>query len=577
MRLLEHRRWLLYAVLAALAVALPTLTMGFFSDDSILVARIEGKLPGPRAVLDLYRFTSVTQEALREGSFPWWLGANLKLDFFRPLSSGLFYLDHRLFGHAPLGYHLHSLVWWAGLALAAGLVLRRALPGATGALALLVFVLDDAHVQPIGWISSRHVVVAAVPAMLGLAAHLRAREEGWAPGRALAVAGLALGLLASEAALGVLAYVFAYELVGRRDEPARTRWRAAAPVLALTGAYLAYYRANGHEAAGNDYYLEPFTSPARFAAAAAERVPILVADQFAGLPTELSHFTDVRPLIALGLLVGLGMALLYRALGASIPETERQSLRWLSLGAVGGLVAACGGYPGSRLLLVPGLGGAAIIAVVVRRGLLDAARPASRAVRAACWALAIVNVGLAPLAFEGNALTTAAIARGTERAAAAAEIEPPWPRAVYVVAASDPMASMYAGGVMAATGDPRASSWGILSMARRSHRLRRTGPRAFSLEVTEGTFFDGGFVGVFRDTRIAMHVGDSMRVGPGRVSVAATKDGAPTRIDFEAESPLDDPRLAFLAWKDGRLRSLRLPAIGESLELAWEPGPSGLF
>ncbi|MEJ7730029.1 MAG: hypothetical protein WKG00_12515 [Polyangiaceae bacterium] len=96
--------------------------------------------------------------------------------------------------------------------LAAGAILRRAVPPTAAAIALLLFVVDDAHVQPIGWISSRHMVVAAAPALFGLWAHLRAREDGWVLGRFLGPLGVAVGLLGSEAALGVLGFWIAYDL-----------------------------------------------------------------------------------------------------------------------------------------------------------------------------------------------------------------------------------------------------------------------------------------------------------------------------------------------------------------------------
>ena len=91
------------------------------------------------------------------------------------------------------------------------------------ALALLVFTLDSSHTWPVAWIANRNALVAAVPALLGLVAHLRWREQGWRPGLPLSMLGLGVGLLGGEAALGVFAYVGAYELVGARGGCAAER------------------------------------------------------------------------------------------------------------------------------------------------------------------------------------------------------------------------------------------------------------------------------------------------------------------------------------------------------------------
>src|SRR5262249_4386496 len=151
-------------------------------------------------------------------------------------------------------------------------------------LALLFFVIDDAHTQPIGWISCRHVLIAAAPTLLGLAAHLRFRERGFRAGRWLAPLGIAIGLLGGETALGGAALVVAYELVGPgslagpRPQPLARRLAAAAPTLAVVGAYLVIYRALGCGASASGAYVEPLTEPLAFVTAVAVRLPTLLAD-----------------------------------------------------------------------------------------------------------------------------------------------------------------------------------------------------------------------------------------------------------------------------------------------------------
>jgi len=121
----------------------------------------------------------------------------------------------------------------------------------TGALALWIFAVAPAHMQPYGWIASRHMLVAGVPAMFGVLAHVRAREEGWRPGRWVAPLAVGVGLLGGEAALGGLALWIAYDLAGPSTPGAwRARLLAALPAVAVAAAYLALYTWFGGGTAG---------------------------------------------------------------------------------------------------------------------------------------------------------------------------------------------------------------------------------------------------------------------------------------------------------------------------------------
>jgi hypothetical protein len=94
-----------------------TVPIGFFSDDYSFIAYLEGAEPRRPSALGLYDFVggdhADTYACMRRGPFPWWTALDLKVRFRRPLSSALFALDHALFGHAPFGYHVHALVWYA--------------------------------------------------------------------------------------------------------------------------------------------------------------------------------------------------------------------------------------------------------------------------------------------------------------------------------------------------------------------------------------------------------------------------------------------------------------------------------
>ena len=115
--------WLWAALLAVLA-SLPSLVVGFSSDDLSHRLALEGRAPGyAGGWFGLYDFTLPSMPAaalIKQGLFPWFTDPAVSLRFFRPLSSATLALDNALFGRNPLFAHVHSLLWMAVLAGATG-------------------------------------------------------------------------------------------------------------------------------------------------------------------------------------------------------------------------------------------------------------------------------------------------------------------------------------------------------------------------------------------------------------------------------------------------------------------------
>ena len=150
---------------------------------------------------------------------------------------------------------MHSILWHFLMALSAMLVFRRVLPPTVGVLALFLFVLDESHAFPVAWWSNRNAVVAAAFGFLGVAAHLRWREDGWRMGLPLSLTAFAASVLSAEIGLCALAYVLAYEVFGARGG----LWRRAAsllPASLLACAYVLLYKWAGYGAMHSDIYLD---------------------------------------------------------------------------------------------------------------------------------------------------------------------------------------------------------------------------------------------------------------------------------------------------------------------------------
>lgn len=575
-RWLNFPRALWLSLLLALLLGLPSLPLGPFNDDYghlIVLENILPTLEGPSTRFDLFRFVEGDPATLRplleRGVLPWWTHPELKLAFWRPLSSALMVLDQALFGYGHVGSHLHSVAWYVALVAMAGLLLRRVLPGALGALALLLFAVDDAHALPVVWLANRNALVAATPALLGLWLHVEGREAHRPWARPLSLLALALGLMGGEVALGVAAHLVAYEALGARG-PASERLRAILPPALLVLAWLAAYKVLGYGAWGSGMYVDPLAQPGTWLLALAGRLPALLGGLFLGVPVDLWAFVESsRPwLVGVGVAAVVLMALVLRAAWGGLSEDERRHTRWLLAGAVLSLLPVASTIPTNRLLLVPSLGGAVAVAAVLRhawRSRPQAWRP--RPVAAAAALLALAHFALA---VPGWALLHYAIGEGqrlSEHRQQVLERELDVGRVsqqrVVLLSSPDPVVAMYTAMGWLVRGRPVPRAWWTLSMAPGEHVVTRTGPDTLELERTQGPFFASEWEQLYRAPLVALAPGDTVELQGLRVQVLEGDAQGPRRLRFTFDTPLEDPSLVLLQWREGALHKVPPPSPGE--------------
>lgn len=155
--------WLVVAALAAAVflVYQPAWHGGFIWDD-------EGHVTTPalRSVQGLWRI---------------WFDVGATVQYY-PLLHTAFWLEHRLWGDAVLGYHLLNLALHCLAAFLAWVALRRLrVPGA--ALAAAVFALHPVHVESVAWIAEQKNTLSAVFYLAALLVYLRfdgsRRRRAW--------------------------------------------------------------------------------------------------------------------------------------------------------------------------------------------------------------------------------------------------------------------------------------------------------------------------------------------------------------------------------------------------------------
>src|SRR5687767_3188374 len=145
---------LLFAV--SIVAYFPALSAGFIWDDH----------PG-----------HVTKPELRslDGLLRIWTEVGATQQYY-PLLHTAFWLEHRLWGDAPFGYHLLNVLLHAAAACLVGTLLRRlAIPGAW--FAVLLFALHPVAVETVAWVSEQKNTLSTVLYLCAAIAFFRYRED----------------------------------------------------------------------------------------------------------------------------------------------------------------------------------------------------------------------------------------------------------------------------------------------------------------------------------------------------------------------------------------------------------------
>jgi len=586
------RSWrdpIVLGLLLALAFGLWELQFSsFMADDFIQLGVLEGVLPvnwlGP---LNLYTISDGNAQHVQllkdAGALPWFFDPGFKMAFFRPLSSAALVLDHTLFGLNPIGYRIHGVLWSLLLVVGVGelysLVLQRAgladgqvavsQAGPIATLALLLFTIAGIH-GFFCWTATRHIVIAAAVGVLALCSHVRWREQSWRPGRLLSVLGFVVALSASEAALGMIAYLLAYEALGARGD-GWSRVRASVPVIGVLGAYLLMYRVLGLGTSGGSDYLDPFNDPMMYVTQIPGRLVFLIGAMLSGANADLWLLRPgLRPaMILAAALVILLCGVLLRTVWVTCSAREQRATGWMLAGALLSAIPFAGSAIGSRCVLVPWIGGSVAIALMLNRWWTTLRRRpglSNRLLGTLCWGLVGIHLVLAPVQrLAVPYLLQRVLFRDLARAVGDPHLggEEVTERTVVLLNAPDLRLGLHAYLFRQLYRLPIPAAWRVLSWAPCAHRFRRTAVDIMDMELVGGELHASSLV-----------QGEVINVAGMQATVTELGRDGPTRVRFRFDKPLDDPSLVWLIWKDGRLQRIAPPAIGATLDLPWEPGNS---
>jgi len=193
-----------------------------------------------------------------------WLDPSSTSQYY-PLTYSSHWLEYRLFGRDPLGYHLVNVVLHAANALLLWCVLRRlAVPGAL--LAAALFALHPVHVESVAWISERKNVLSGLFFLSALLAWLRCSppdgevQPRIRPGWYVLCLVLYVAALLSKSVSCALPAVILLLVWWKRGRVARAELLALAPLFAvgLGFAYVTVWlERNQVGASGTEFALAP--------------------------------------------------------------------------------------------------------------------------------------------------------------------------------------------------------------------------------------------------------------------------------------------------------------------------------
>jgi len=573
-RLLSSRRVLFWAALVGVLLAAPSLFGGLQTEDHVFraVARAHafslshvnlwGPALPPSPAVRLHDYYSERDL----GMLPWITNKDFEVSFWRPLGSLTHHLDFQLWPDSPALMHAQNLFWYALLIAAVALLYRRFCdPLWIAGLAAIVFAVDDAHGQAVGWIANRSAIIAALFAMLALYFQDRYRRDGYRAGAVLAALSLGAGLSSSEIALCGVGYLVAHALVFDREAPLRRFW-AALPWMTVVALWAVVYRALGHGVRGSGLYLDPLRQPVAFLREVPGRLLVLLLAEFGAPPSDVWNSLPhgIQPWGAVLAVGVLGVIVWF--LG---PWLRRdRTARFWAVGTLLSLLPVCGTFPEDRLLLLAGVGGSVLVARVVALLAGAALEPARRGTRFLAGAWAALSLVVAPLLLPFRSLTMQRYETRLQQAreSAFSLVRPPATQLVLLDAPDYYFSSMMLLTRMA-TPDPIPKHTLCLAGTLYGAHVRRVDPNAVEVRPAGG-FLSRPLDRLYRGPGAPMHEGEAFFAGGAHITITEVDgQGEPRAAVFRFRWPLDSPHLVFAAWKSGRYQRVRLPSAGRSMVL----------
>lgn len=576
---LDWPRGPLLSLILILLVSLPGVFTGWVADDLIHHEMLAGRQGSVARTADMaYCFSGGPKQVPPLKWEPWWRNPQLRICYFRPLSSLTLAMDHRFLAQHPGLAHLHGLMWFLLACGGVYFLARALLDPRTATVASFVYGTSTAAFTGRVWIAARHASVAAAFTVVGLALYVSARERQQALRSALGLAVLACGLLGGEGALGGTGFVIAYELVRSRD-PLRRRLTYAGVATGLALAFVYWYAQSGFGTAGSGEYLDPMREPGAFLAALPVRLLTLLSQAVLGIPSGPWMLPPLHPIlpisgaVSLALLTG-AIVLRRRELG----EQHLRTLRFLALGALMAAAPASTAVLGGRVLMIPGIGLSILLAAALplqRSGFPQRFGWQRMLARSVAVVLAACLLVVHPIIDLGQLYVLRLTEQAESRLAGSSLAGCAAAQRFLVLGTNEVTVGWYAPYLLADTIGERR--WDQLSLATGELEVTRTGPRSLCLRARRGQVLGGMLYKGFGPRQLATDGPKTVAIPGASIRIAeADKRGVQSlclELSESEAASADDARYCWLRYDGTHLVPTGLPAVGASLAIPYVKGP----
>lgn len=565
------RRWL-WLIPFGLALHLPTLGMGFLTDDyahQIILQGVEHPTLRPWSLYDFGGVPDPDEPGWQFGSFPWWTSPDWKIRFFRPLTSLTLWLDHVLFGRWAMGYHLTNLAWFAGLLiLMHGLCRSLELPSRACTLALFFFAASTSCLFPVSWPANRNTLIA----VFFMVASIRVLSLPRSRGRpAPLVAALVLAILASLAKeTGVTAFglivAYLWWLRRRADVSVPQRWVMTGSIgsLLLAGLYGAFLLSRGY---GTNcvFYAMPWSDPILFLRNLGELVTkgglSLVGPFSVDAIIFVPHGGLICVIVFFALIVPFAW-FLWRQVRA------HPGAGFLAAWTLITVVPQGGAPPSDRLLFAASVGSSGLLALFVCATVFPGQTAPRRRGRRMLGFVIFFSAGVASaLSLVAQGISGAQFVGEVRDAILTADVGPvvAGRREVFVFQSPNmlvPLGMLPTWAVE--TNDPNVRFW-PMQTGRRGLRWTRLDERTFDLTSLGRPFLTDLLERLFLTRRGLPTPGATWKTALFTVVAIDVDENGLHRFRVHCPESLDTPGYRFLIVRDGRFVHTAPPAVGETV------------
>jgi len=604
-KVLDHRHLPVFLAVVAFIIMLPALRTGLLNDDLDHRAKLAGPsrinerlfdvglVPDDsgrlsQAISDLFVAVSPDKNLERfknYGVLPWWTYENLRVSFWRPLTSLTHWLDYRLFPNSVVMMHVHNILWFTAVIYLVSILYRRLIgPDWIAGLAAVLYLLDDNSYFPAMWVANRNIFLSLFFAILTLLAHHRWRQHNSLAAAIVAPFCLLGSLLSAEAGIATFAYLFAYAVSLDRVNWIR-RVLSLLPAVLVIVLWHIIYNAKGYGAYGGDFYLDPVREPLNYAWAVVERGSFLLASQWTSLPAEIFGFIHDAARIQYWL---IAMAFVVLIPIAFLPLLYRSRLAqfWL-VGMYLSVLPICATIPMNRNLLFVGIGAFGLIAQFVG-GFLDKESwlPKSRLWRTSglviCIVLLLIHLPIAAANRIAAPKVTSMIIDELKSTMDVGLLTGSENQDLVIINAPNPASFIYIPFSRAYEGKPLPQAIRVLAPGFVPLEVTRTGEKTLMLRTQSSNFLtcpqnrELDFVYFYENFSDVRSVKNPLRAGD-RIElprlfvkvITADNDVFPTEVLFTFAVSLDDSSLRWLQWDwdDESYIPFSVPAIGEKSEI----------